>query len=384
MSDLREDLDAALRTVEPGQAPVDAAIRSGRRIRARRRGTAIATAIGVVVTIAVGYPAVSHRAAAPAPTQPTDRRPVLITDTPPPAGAPAGVIAVGQVGITTWQVSADKSDGSGQAGRPQCFDVALDPGGSTPLSGSVLDNGGSTDCDLRYPGQGDPVTLEGTGGNALYVMAGGVAANVQYVVVHLAGGQVVTMIPHAAYGRRFVAYAAPASDRVLSATLRTDGGQLLATRPFIQPDGVPVFGLWATPGRAQPPTATVVLDSGRADGGSWSVTAYEGPWGTCVVTAASGPGGSSTACRATVRGTSLAVLGFDESVGSMPSEVAGFAPLAATHIAVTLTNGTSFQVPVMAVGNERLWSFSLAAGQGVRRLTARDSAGHSLGSTTLP
>jgi hypothetical protein len=384
MSDLREDLNAALRTVEAGQAPVNAVIRRGRRMRVRRRVAAIGTAIAVAVAVVVGYPAASHRAAGPAPAQPADRQPIAITDTPPSSGAPAGVIAVGQVGTTAWQVSVDKPDGPGKAGPPQCFAVALDPGGSTPLSASVLDNGGSTNCDLEYPDQQAPVAFEPAGGNAIYVMAGGVAANVQYLVIQLADGQVVKPIPRAAYGRRFVAYAAPISDRIVSATAHTDDGQFVSAVPFIPPAGVPFFGLWAAPGQSLPRTATVVLGSGMASGRRWSVTAYEGPWGTCVVTSASGPSNSSTACRSTERTTALTVLEFGDSRGSMPFDVNGFAPPAATRLAVSLRDGHSFQVPVMAVGNERLWSFTLPERQAVRRLTAYNAAGQSIGSTSLP
>jgi hypothetical protein len=384
MSDLREDLSAALRTVEPGQAPVNAVIRRGHRIRVRRRVAAIGTAIAVAVAVVVGYPAVSHRAAGPAPTQPADRRPAPITDTPPSSGAPAGVIAVGQVGTTAWQVSVNKPDGPGRTGPPQCFAVALDPGGSTPLSASVLDNGGSTNCDLKYPVQQAPVALEGTGGNAIYVMAGGVAANVQYLVIQLADGQVVKPIPHAAYGRRFVAYAAPTRDRVVSATAYTGNGQLMRAVPFIQPGGVPVFGLWAAPGQTLPRTATVMLGSGMASGRRWSVTAYAGPWGTCVVTSASGLDGSSTSCRSAERVTALTVLGSGNSGGSKPVQVNGFAPPAATRLAVALTDGHSLQVPVTTVGNEKLWTFTLGTGESVNGLTAYDAAGHSIGSTSLP
>jgi hypothetical protein len=393
VSDLREDLDAALRTLQPGQAPFDAVIRRGRRIRARRWVVAIAGTAAVAVAVAMGYPAMSNRAAGPRPAQPASRQPARITDMPGPAGAPAGLIARGQVGTTQWQVSVDKPAGQGKAGPPRCFDVALTPGvaskagwyASTPLSGSVLDNGGFSDCDLRYPGQQAPAALEGTGGNSIYVMAGGVAASVRYLVIKLASGQVVKAIPHPAYGLRFVAYAAPISDRVVGATAYTDDGQLMSAVPFIPPaGGVPVFGLWAAPGQPLPPAATIVLSSGIASGRRWSVTAYEGPWGTCVVAAASGLGGSSTACRNRERTTALSVLGRGDSGGTMPFEVSGFAPPAATRLEVTLTHGRRLGVPVLAVGNERLWAFTLADGQAASGLTAYNAAGQPVGSASVP
>jgi hypothetical protein len=390
MSDLREDLDAALRTPEPSPAPVETVIQRGRRIQARRRTTVIAGTIAVVATVAVGYPAAS-RLASPTPAQPANRQLAVVTDAPPSQGTPPGTIAMGQVGSTEWQVSVDKPGGSANAGLPQCFDIALDPGAatktgwdaSTPLSGSVLDNGGSTNCDLQYPGTQAPVALEGTGGDSMYVMAGGVAADVRYLVLHLADGQVIKSIPHAAFGGRFLAYAAPISDRVVTATAYTNDGQPMTAVPFVLPGGLPFFGLWAVPGQALPRVATVVLGSGVAKRQNWSVTAYGGPWGTCV-TSDSGPDGSSTDCGGAERATALTVLGFGDSGGSMPFDVYGFAPLAATRLEASLADGRKVDVPMVAVGNQKLWTFTLVKGQPVQRLTAYSAAGGLLGSTSLP
>jgi hypothetical protein len=391
MSDLRADLDAALRTAEPSPAPIEAAIARGRRIQARRRAMVIAAAIAVVAAVAVGYPAASRLAAGPPPAQSAPPQLALVTDAPPSRGTPPGTIAMGQVGSTEWQVSVDKPGGSGPGGRPQCFDIALDPGAatktgwdaSTPLSGSVLDNGGSTNCDLQYPGSQAPVALEGTGGNSMYVMAGGVAADVRYLVLHLADGQVIKSIPHAAYGERFLAYAAPISDRVVTATAYTDDGQPVTAVPFVLPGGLPFFGLWAAPGQALPRVATVLLGSGVAKRQNWSVVAYGGPWGACV-TSASGPDGSSTDCRGAEPTTALTVLGFGDSGGSMPFDVYGFAPQAATRLELALADGRNLDVRVLAAGNQKLWSFTLTKGQPVSHLTAYSAAGHLLGSTSLP
>jgi len=393
VSDLRADLDAALRAVQPGPAPLDRVIRRGRGIRTRRRAAVVAGTVAVAAAVAAGYPAASQRAAGPRPAQPASHRPALVTDRPPLPGAPVGTIAVGQVGSTEWQVSVDKPDGRENGGIPQCFDIALDPGvaskaswdAPTPLSGSVLDNGGSTNCDLRYPGQQAPAALQGAGGNSMYVMAGGVAADVRYLILKLADHQVVKAIPQMAYGRRFVAYAAAISDRVISATAYLDDGQLMTAVPFIPPSGgVPAFGLWAAPGQARPRIATGVLGSGTASGRRWSVTAYEGPWGTCVVTSAGGLGGSSAACLSTAPATALSVLSLGDLGGTMPFFVSGLAPPAATRLEVTPARGRPFSVPVLAVGEARLWSFTLGNGLAVRRLTAYDAAGLPVGSASLP
>ncbi len=210
-------------------------------------------------------------------------------------------------------------------------------------------------------------------------MVAAVAADVKYLVVVLADGQTVKEIPVAAYGGRFVAFAAPLSDRVLSSTAYFQDGQFITAVPFTQDGGLPDFGLWAAPGQPVPPTATAVLGSGTANGQHWSVTAYEGPWGTCV-TSATGPGNDeSTACQSTDRITSLTLFGVGDFGSGLPFVVDGFAPLAATRLEVTLTDGRSFGVPVMSVGNERLWAFALEKGQADKSWTAYSASGKPLG-----
>ena len=122
----------------------------------------------------------------------------------------------------------------------------------------------------------------------------------------------------------------------------------------------------------------MLLGSGTANGQDWSVTAYEGPWGTCV-TAAGGPDDYSTACRNTARMTALTVFGFGDFGNGMPYDVNGFAPPAATRLAVSLTDGSSFQVAVVTVGNEKLWAFALGKGQAVKSWTAYNASGKPLG-----
>ena len=68
MSDLHENLNAALTAVEPGAAPVEAAMLTGRKIRNRRRAGLLAGAVAVVVAAAVGVPALTRQQALPAPT----------------------------------------------------------------------------------------------------------------------------------------------------------------------------------------------------------------------------------------------------------------------------------------------------------------------------
>ena len=75
MTELKDDLDRALRSVTFGEAPVERAIRDGRRLRNRRRLTVLAGAVAIVA-VAAGYPALTRNAAtAPPATGRTGRRP---------------------------------------------------------------------------------------------------------------------------------------------------------------------------------------------------------------------------------------------------------------------------------------------------------------------
>ena len=71
MSDLHEDLNTALAAVEPGAAPVEAAMLTGRKIRNRRRAGLLAGAVAVVVAAVVGVPALTRQEALPAPPRAT-------------------------------------------------------------------------------------------------------------------------------------------------------------------------------------------------------------------------------------------------------------------------------------------------------------------------
>ncbi len=67
MSDLHEELSAAFAAVEPGAAPVEAAMLTGRKIKNRRRAGLLAGAVAVVAAVAVGVPALSRPDALPPP-----------------------------------------------------------------------------------------------------------------------------------------------------------------------------------------------------------------------------------------------------------------------------------------------------------------------------
>jgi hypothetical protein len=364
MGELRESLDQAMRAVTVGDAPVDAAMRRGGTIRHRRRVTVLASALAVAVAAGVGYPAVTHLRAAPTP--PVTPHRVVITDIPPGPGAKSGLVASGLIGDKSWRVTVDRPQQIG-ADTQQCFSAqgtAFPAQGTSQNCGSVL-----------APGTG-PVEFTGSGDGPSQAQIGAVAADVTYVVVTLADGQQLKLIPVRVYGTRLVAFATPMSTGIASAVAYLDNGQYRTAIPADLPGGLPVFGAWLAPGEHGQARVTERVAAGTVDGHAWSVTAYVGPWGICVTMAPGAAGCNDTTAPATTTG----VLGFAKSP---PEVVYGSATAPVSYLVVTLTSGQGFRVPVVTVGDQKLFAFALAKSQTVRRWTAYDAAGHPLSSGGL-
>ena len=365
MSELRESLDEVMRTVIPGEPPVDAAMRRGKAIRRRRRVTAVASAVAVAVIAAVGYPAVTHWRALPAPPPVTHTHHVVVTDIPPGKGAAPGLVASGVIGKRSWQVLVSKPGPIGTAQNQQCVYTK----GSAFTTGATAGSGTASrelDCGPALTPGTDPVTFAGGSAGPNQAQLGAVTADVRYVVVQLDDGQELKLTPVRVYGIRLVAFAAPLAT-VASATAYLDSGQYLTAIPSDLPAGLAIFGKWLRPRQPVPPRATAVIASGTTDGHSWSVTAYVGPWGTCFSTAA-----GESACTATVPMTSTGVVGI---AGNPPQFVYGSAAASVSYLIVRLTDGRFFRTGVVPIDGEKLFAFALGKGQTLRRWTAYDAAG---------
>ena len=377
MSDLRTELDAALRTVVPGEAPVEAAMRRGRRLRLRRRAGAVAGAVAVAVFVTVGYPALTRQSA---PASPEQHQRIAVTDEPARPGSPPGAVAHGKVGGASWEADVDNpnvtgSSGQGNTALPQCYSAR---GSIRGADGTVHSSGLSVSgCGLTYPTGETPVVFTGTESATNGVAIGAVAPDVTYLTLRLSDGQELKLIPVTAYGARLVAYVVPLSNPVVGAKAVLANGQYLVAVPFNQPGKTASFGLWALPGAHVPPTDSVVLTIGTApDIWSQKVTAYEGPWGTCWVIGRADPscvpaGGLKDTSIIGHSGDGLAMWGSAaDNIG---------------RILVTLEGGASvLEVPRAQVGDERLWAFTLFKGQKAVSLKGYDSFGKLIWTGKLP
>lgn len=373
LDQLRSSLDEALRTISPGPAPVDTAVRRGKGIRARRRLTALAGIIAVVAAGLAGYPAVAHKPS-PAPPQPLTHRPVAnVTDVPPGPAAPAGTVAEGQVYGESWRVFAGQPGTRGLPSAPRgqlCFRA----------SGAAIGPGAApfTQC-LRLPAPTAAVPVSfapfSCGGMAEGAI-GLVGADVRYVAVALSDGTRLRLTPVGVDGKRYVAFATPESTAVESARAYLDNGQYLTAVPFDKPSDPIMFGMWQRPGQPVPARITRTISAPPAEK-AWWATAWAGPWGTCLTDIFDG----GLVCVPTDMPLETQIL---LVASGNPQSVFGAAAGNVSYLRVTRTNGTPVRVHPVAVGKQKFFAFILGTGQSIRGWTAYDAAGRQVASGTAP
>jgi len=389
MTELRDDLDRALRSLTIGEAPVLPAMRDGRRLRDRRR-LAVLAGVLAVAAVAAASPSIARMSAAP-PGPVTAHRDPVVTDQPPAAGAASGTIAQGTVGGLRWTAVLGPSVLNPQGQASTCFtaSIALTATGpaSRPSAELTADCAQTAALLATYTGSNPAGFTGGIGtvgatGTPEQVMLGAVAPDVTYFELAFTDGQRLKLIPVTVLGRRYVAWVAPASMSVASLTAylggpNADSGQTATAIPYDPPGAVPSFGLWLKPGQVPAPRASGVIGHGTADGRAWSESAYVGPWGTCFTPSPAGGG----ECMDTAGLATTGVLG---GWGGNPVEPAfGSAAPGVARLRVTLSNGKSVQVTPVAVGNERLYAFWVGAGVSPTGWTAYDAAGQVVGTGTM-
>jgi hypothetical protein len=348
VSDLHEDLTTALGAVEPGAAPVEAAMLTGRKIRNARRAGLLAVAVAAVAAVVVGVPALTHQEALPRPV--TDH--VRVTVNPPGPHSPAGLIASGLIGTQPWTliVKSPKTDncmitGDGLA----VYACNGDPGQPTAAA---------------------PISFEGEGGDngpdPDYVTFGEVWKDVVSARVELSDGTTLTLHPVEVDGLRYVAFANPASVPVDSVTAYARSGAFATAIPYTSPTGMPNFAAWLRPGQARPREFSGTFGSGV------TATAYLGPWGTCLEV------GNTGDCTPATTGLGTAMM------AESTSAVYGSAAERVSYVIITRKDGTTVRAAAIAVGPQKFWAVPLPWSQRVgARWTAYDDAGKAVGSGSV-
>jgi hypothetical protein len=350
--DLAGRLDQAFQAITPREAPLDQAVRHGTVIRVRRRLAAVAGVAVVAAGIAVPV-LLNQQAPQPVLNQPRYH----VTVHPAGPHSPAGLIASGTADGRRWTVMAGKPGSGGQ-----CFTAVLGP--------TSLRNCGA----VTGPAEPDPVAFMGNSDRFTDVEFGPVSAAVSYVTVGLADGPLLTLHPVPAYGTRYIAFAAPAHAVISKITAYSARGEIASAVPFHDPDGTATISLWLRPGQTGLPRATHLVGSGTAGGRAWSVTAYVGPWGECLVTPSGSTGGG---CVAVSRPRGTSVIG---SAGGPPVVVYGSAAADVEHVVITLAGGGNIRVPAIQVGTQKFFAFAHASGQHPVRWQSYNAARHETGS----
>lgn len=396
MSDLREDLDRAVRTVPFGDAPVERAKRDGRKIRIRRRVALVVGALAVVA-VAAGYPTLAGSSAAP-PAPATGRSPHgsydpkltdgpggKATQTPGGLASASGVIASGTMGGVRWQVTVYGPNKVNPVPADPCFMA------SVALVGVLGGN-----CDDLPPAtglavsSGSPVSFSGTSDDAATeATVGEAAADVTYVIVNFSDGQQLKLIPVTAHGHRYVAWVAPLTMTVTSVVAHlgapyNDSGQTATAIPYDPSGQMPVFGQWQRPGQPVPVRAVGVIGGGVASGPvNWSVLAHVGPWGACMEFTTTGRGPGGYYCVPLAPLSTVAILGPVPFPGPGLQVMFVAAPAGTARVRIALSNGKVVTARPATVGGDRLATFLVTGSATPAGWTTYNAAGHQLGTSTI-
>ena len=398
MTELRDDLDRALRSVTFGEAPVAGAMRDGRRLRNRRR-LAVLAGVVVIGAAAAASPSFARLGAAPpvaatshtaTPLPSLTHGDPVVTDQPPAPGAAPGTVAQGTIGGVKWTVVLNWSAPDSGGHTSTCYRAFTALTATGPVvqpTVELIQDCAAPGADLVSYAGSDPAGFTGgicsasPYGTAKQVMLGAVAPDVTYFVLTFTDGQQLKLIPVTARGQRYVAWVAPAGLHIATLTAHLggpnfDSGQTVTAVPFEPPDGEPpLFVLWRKPGQAVPPQASGVIGHGTGDGGPWSASVYEGAWGTCFVTT---PGGDSCGQFNLAATAILGGWGSDP-----PGPAFGSAAPGVASVRVALSNGKSVQVKPVSVGDVRLFACWIGNGVSPTGWTSYDAAGRVTGSGSI-
>lgn len=358
-SDLYERLDDAFSAITPAPAPVDAAIRGGKRIRWRRHAITAVTVTAVAVAVAV-VPLAMHTIGMPAPAGGS----FTVTVRPPGPHAEPGLIAIGTIDGKGWQFSVARP-GTGVFRSYYQQLTASGPGFGSRQVTSVV--------KLSVDGL-EPANFDAMGNQRAIIQFAAVRADVTRVLVTLTNGTRLTLHPVAAFGARLVAFGAPAGAVITSVTAYSAVGEIGTAIPYTFGDGVPTFASWLKPGQ-QGLSRSDATFSGVFQAKAWWLTAYTGPWGVCITVTA---GGSCLPMSETLPlGTQ--VLGSIATPGNRQL-IFGSASAPVAKIVVTFDNGTEIRVTPTVVGGQQFFAFS--TGNEINRFkwVAYDAARHRVAS----
>jgi hypothetical protein len=360
---LHEKFDDAFESLTPPPAPVQDIMKAGTWMRWRRRTTAVVCAAAVVAA-AVVLPLTVHWQASP---QPAAAR-YTATVQPPGPHSPANEIAQGTVNGKSWQVLMTKTTGNTSAGYTDCTEGLGPALGYVPVDGACEPPRGATPADPVVFGLGMGESFKAIA----RAWSAAVASDVSYVTVTLTNGTLLTLHPATVYGRRYIAFAAPENvGAVVRLTAYSRQGEIASAVAFTE-SGIDTFesSPWLRPGQRGLPRITGTIGS---------ATAYEGPWGICLVT------GGLTQCLTATAPLGLNALDLGVTNTAKYTGTAFWTvPFSTARVVVTEHGEKAFQVPPVTLGAQKFVTFQVPGGRWPPSVIAYDSAGHIVGSSLQP
>jgi len=379
---LRQRLHEETDQLGTGPAPVDAILRRGRAIRARRRGAAASCVAVLAVTVAVttgmqAFGPPGNPAPVAGQDHPSAHR--VILNVPDPR-APGGVFASGVTDGRPWRLAARNVAGP----APGCLPAVM----LNSRDGDLLDIRAGADLIV-----GNWAFWNDAGGQPRTGAAfGELGSHVTSVAVTLRDGTrfAVQPVSVSLCGQRFrlAGFGYPASGVRTIAAYQGDRATVLYSPPrgTFSPDSALPADTWDNTAAASN-AASGLIGAGTVRGTPWRLRVTLGGDGECfeVALRPDGTSGSASICRPIgmpPAGVSVITLPYGTPGGGVLLWYMGTVSARTAYLRAGLSDGTTTRlVPVVVAGRKY---FALATAKGViaRRLTLYDAAGHAFASTT--
>ena len=378
---LRQVLREETSQIENGPAPVDAILRRGRAIRARRRGAAVSCVAVLAVAVAVtasmqAFGTPGKPAPVALPGHPAGH---AVTLNVPDPRAPGGVFAAGITDGRPWRLAARNVAGPADG----CLPAVMVNGRNGDLldiragAGLVVGNWAFWNDASGQPRTGTAFAELGSRVTGLAVtLRDGTKLAVRPVSVTLCGQQF-----------RLAGFGYPASGVRTIAAYRGDQATVTYPPPrgtFSPASPLPAY-TWDNTAAASN-AASGLIGAGTVRGTPWRLRVTLGGDGECfdVALGPDGGPGSASICRPIgmpPAGVSLITLPYSTSGGVLLWYM-GTVSARTAYLRADLSDGTRSRLLPVLVAGRKYFALATAGKITARRLTLYDAAGHAFAAAT--
>jgi hypothetical protein len=342
--EIRGRLGAALDTITPAPAPVDAVIHRGRTLRRRRIG--VTAGLAAVVGLGIALPGLAGGVHAAPPLQHGYR--ITVNR---PRSTPSTLTFSGTVDGRPWHFALDWD-----SGQP----METGPG----LAWSSMG-------DMQPDGQ--PANFSVTSSGTLNAMAGQVRSDVAYLALIQPDGSATYLRPVRWHGARWTGLEFRAGFRIRRIVVYSGHGEEVA---YAVSFGSAEFNAWLHPGQRGLPRQTARIATGTLYGQKWSYYGYAGPWGICF-RAFGGDGECLGGLGSRIRPGHAAV--WEGCGGGGGQFSSGQAAPDVSYLEFRLSDGSTQRVVPVGLAGYRFFGFAIDTNLRVTGWTAYGSSGQVLG-----